>query len=83
MGTCVEIVMCFSDQASNYPESYVSGRPLEAGASVQGPGEGAGKAPCLEERAWPAVASGNPREWLGESHFIWQGILVSCWGQFF
>lgn len=68
--------MCFSDQASNYPESYVSGRPLEAGASVQGPGEGAGKAPCLEERLglpWPAGTLAN-----GWAKVISYGRAAQC-----
>lgn len=33
--------MCFLDGASNDLELHVSGRPLKAGASVQGPREDA------------------------------------------
>lgn len=57
-------------------------RPLEAGAPARGPGKGAGEAALLGGRVWPDLASGNPQEWLHESHFLWQGSSVSGWGHF-
>lgn len=60
--------MCFSDQASNYLELYVSGRPLKAGTPVQEPGEGPGKDTQLEGKSCPPLAIESPCEWLCESH---------------
>lgn len=74
--------MCFSDQASNDLELYVSGRPLKAGAPVQGPGEGPGKDAQPGGRAFPLLASGNPPEWLHESHPRQKDAPVSGWDHF-
>ena len=72
--------MYFSRETSNHPESYVSGRPLEAGAPVQGSREGAGQDALLGEKARPALAGGNPHEWLHESRLLRQGSSGSAWG---
>lgn len=77
-----QVPVCFSDQASNYVELSVSGRPLKAGTPVQEPGEGPGKDTLLEGKSCPPMTIESPCEWLCESQSK-QDSPVSGWDCFF